>query len=87
MNYTVEWTVEALNRLAEVWTAAADRNAVVTASDRIDATLGADPTEAGESRSGAERVLIEGPLTVYYTLEPVSRTVIVFGLHAANRTR
>jgi hypothetical protein len=47
MNYIVHWTVVALDELADVWMAAADRNAVTAASDQLEREVAADPHGRG----------------------------------------
>ncbi|MBI1902732.1 MAG: hypothetical protein HYS13_16655 [Planctomycetia bacterium] len=66
MRYTVVWQPLAEGSLADLWTAATDRTAIAQAADRIDTVLGRDPMSVGESRSGSARILIVGPLVVYY---------------------
>lgn len=46
MKYTVEWTVDALNQLAQAWMAALDREAITTASHDLDEELERDPMPA-----------------------------------------
>ena len=85
MNYTVTWQPFALNRLAELWMAAADRNAVAEASDRIDAVLADNPLTAGEGRDGNERILFDRPLAVGFRVDQGNRTVAVFTVSRAGR--
>jgi plasmid stabilization system protein ParE len=78
MNYRVEWTPRALQGLANAWVTGADRSAVASASDTIDALLQRDPLSQGESRPGNRRILIVLPLAVIYDVDPNARTVTVW---------
>jgi plasmid stabilization system protein ParE len=69
MKYTVVWRPNAEQDLATIWNAAADRNAVAAASNRIDYLLARNPHGVGESRSGNKRLLIVGPLAVVYRVQ------------------
>lgn len=83
MNFDVWWIPAAEDQLAEIWMAAADRNAVTQAADRIDTALSADPLGVGESRPDRYRVLIEMPLVVYYEVSEPDRRVRVLRVTAA----
>lgn len=48
------------------------------ASAEISRRLADNPTEQGESRDGNERVLIVGPLTVFFEAFADSRTVLIY---------
>jgi hypothetical protein len=78
MRYTVLWRPVAEQRLAEIWIAAADRDAVARAADSIDALLARDPLTRGESRGGNSWVLLVDPLGVYFNVEVDDRRVWVF---------
>ncbi len=67
MSYAVVWTNDALNQLAAVWMAAADRNAVTAASNRLDRELERDPFGIGfAGNSPANRSTIDLPLGIDY---------------------
>ena len=66
MTYRVEWVPSAVDSLALIWMATAEREAVVLAGHRIDTLLTTDPHRLGESREDGFRILIERPLTVYF---------------------
>jgi hypothetical protein len=55
---SAEWTEYAVDRLADIYTAAdpADRDGIATGGERITAQLAADPWTIGESRSRGQRV-------------------------------
>jgi hypothetical protein len=73
--FDVRWTDRADQELAAAWLAAPDRNAVSQAADRVEFLLKRDPLAQGESRSGNERLMFEGPLAVLYRVEPAARVV------------
>lgn len=76
MNYIVHWTVVALDELAEVWMAAADRNAVTAASDQLEREVAADPTGRGRPRpSGSGYFAVELPLCIEYEVLEADKTV------------
>jgi plasmid stabilization system protein ParE len=82
MKYTVVWKPSARQRLADVWIAAHDRGAVTSAADVIDRVLRDDPSEEGESRGGAARILIVPPLAVVYDVREEDRLVEVLSVRA-----
>jgi hypothetical protein len=53
MNYIVHWTEVALDELAAVWMAAADRNAVTAASHQLELDVAADPYGRGLFRASS----------------------------------
>lgn len=65
MNDIVHWTDVALDELAAVWAAAADRNAVTTASHRLEQEIAADPYGCGLYRaSSANYTAVDLPLGI-----------------------
>jgi plasmid stabilization system protein ParE len=70
MKYTVVWTDAATNRLADIYTGAADRRAVQAASDQIDLELKADADRQGHALAGNRRWLHIPPLLVVFTADP-----------------
>lgn len=82
MIYTVVWTRLAELRLAQIWLAAPDRQAVTTAADQLDTLLRNDPQLVGESRDMGTRVLMAGPLTVYFDVSEADRRVLVWSVWA-----
>lgn len=80
MTYTVSWSAKALAKLADIWTAAADRHAVTEAADRIDAALRLSPNEVGESREDARRIHFDRPLAIYFKISDPDRTVLVLAV-------
>jgi hypothetical protein len=74
--YTVVWLPDPLDRLAEIWMQAADRQAVRAAADRIDQRLRVDPDHQGVQLRG-KWYLIERPLAIQYVVRPDDRLVEV----------
>jgi plasmid stabilization system protein ParE len=77
MKYRVRWAKAARAQLTTVWLNAADRNAVTSASHRIDQILARNPHSAGESRDRGRRLLIVPPLMVVYRVIDAKHTVRV----------
>ena len=78
MNFTVIWPPSALQQLADMWVAAADRAEVTAASYRIEEQVRRNPLEAGESRGRYdERVVIDPPLRVFYLVDEFNGTIRV----------
>jgi hypothetical protein len=80
MNWTVVWLDVSLNQLArivaDVWgTPTAD--AITQAMARIDLALERDAANAGESRTGHQRVASELPLTIEFEVHEDQRAAIV----------
>ena len=64
--YTVTWRSGALDKLAQIWMSADDRESITQASNEIDATLRRLGDQAGESREGNRRFYFEAPLAIYF---------------------
>lgn len=78
MNYRVDWTDEAEQKLAAQWMASNDRAAVTAAARRIEQRLGLDPLTQGEARNDFDvRILFDGPLGVVYRVEVITKVVII----------
>jgi hypothetical protein len=76
MRYTVEWTDAALNELAAIWMRAADPEVIREGSNRVDRELAYSPETKGVDFYG-DRLLVEAPLHVVYTIDPAKRQVTV----------
>ncbi|HEY1376597.1 MAG TPA: hypothetical protein VGF55_07370 [Gemmataceae bacterium] len=63
--------------MADLWTDAADRNAVTAAADSFDAAVGRDPLDVGESLDGPSRIAFVDPLAFIFDVFPQSRHVLV----------
>ena len=80
MNWTVLYRPSAQDQLASIWLNAPDRQSVADAADEIDRILANKPLDAGESRGGNSRILIEQPLTVLYDVFAEDALVQVFSV-------
>ncbi len=74
--FRVTWHPEARRELAQIWLAATDRAAVSNAANRIDVLLGHDPENTGDDFYG-DRILVDLPLAVTFTVSPEDRWVQV----------
>lgn len=75
--FTVHWLPNALNKLAEVWLKASDKDAVTQAVHRLDMRLQHDPRGQSESRDGLDRILLEPPLGVFFRIDATGQAVYV----------
>jgi hypothetical protein len=75
--YEVDWSSEAGNQLADIWTRATDRTAVTQASFSLDQALASDPLDTGESRPGNTRVAFVPPLGILFNVDAANRRVSV----------
>ena len=66
MSYEVVWKEDAEEELASIWNAAADRDAVTTATDEIDRRLKRNAASLGESREEGFRVFVLEPIGVEF---------------------
>jgi hypothetical protein len=87
MSFTVEWTDEALDGLAAVWTTSDDRRGVADASHRIEARLRSDPLNAGESRDDEDRLVFDPPLQATFRVFPDQQLVLVTAVGPSRRPR
>ena len=80
MNWNIIWLDGPLNQLAEAtavtWGTPANA-AIIRAMARVEQRLETDPTEAGESRPGHRRIVVELPLTIEIEVHEEQRTVVV----------
>ncbi len=68
MRYSVNWTPNAVDQLADVWVVnVPDRGAVTAASHRIEQRLRVDPERQGEDFYG-DRLLVDAPLAVTFAV-------------------
>jgi hypothetical protein len=87
MNYRVEWTEEAEQRLAAVWMEAEDRAAVTAAARRLEQSLGYNPFGAGEARDDFDaRLAFDGPIGMFYRVDVFARAVIVVSVGRSGQT-
>jgi plasmid stabilization system protein ParE len=84
MRYEVLWGPIAIQQLAAIWLAAADRNAVTAAADWLDRWLARIPLQLGEPRtSSVHRVAYRDPIGVEYEVIEDDKRVIVQGVFLA----
>lgn len=84
MIYTVVWKPSAKQDLAAIWMAASNRNAVTTASHRIDVLLETDPDTRGTVLYDTVRALVVPPLGVEFEVIEDDRTVWVLSVWDAS---
>ena len=77
MTYSVRWNEEAEEQLAHLWNEAEDKGAIAQAANEIDASLGLNPAELGESREHNQRILLCAPLGVLFDVDSLDRVVLV----------
>lgn len=77
MNYRVTWLSSAEQALLQIVISRPDRGAIVSALDRLGATLQREGPLAGESREAEFRVLFELPLAVKFAVEESAQMVTV----------
>lgn len=77
MKFTVGWTPSAEYDLTRCWLESRDRQAIDDAVQRIEQELSSRPLDAGESRTGAMRILIVEPIAVYFSVRADDRLVKV----------
>lgn len=79
MKRRVRWKDSALGELTTLWTEADSeaRRSITTAVDAIERELLALGERAGESRSGAERIMFHAPVAVLFEAEENEPNVFV----------
>jgi hypothetical protein len=75
--YTVTWLKGTENRLIEIWMRTADKQAVTTAANAIDARLAKDPANQGSEVGEGLRSLYVPPLHVLFSVREPDRLVEV----------
>ena len=80
MNYYVEWTPAAHDRLEQLWVAAANQAAVVRAANVIDDYLAEDPYRSEAVRISSENTFIVEPLAVDFRILEAERRVAIISV-------
>ena len=80
MRYTVLWTPDAEQDLAEIWMEASDRRGITAAANTIDASLTERPELLGESRDRNVRIAFTWPLAVEFEVLSEDCTVYVLSI-------
>lgn len=83
MKYMVVWKPATLDDLAALWNEAADRNAIASAADTIDALLRTRPHTFGQVRSGNLREAVVPPLGIDFQIVDDDRLVYVLAVWTA----
>jgi hypothetical protein len=81
--YSVIHTRVFEKELAELWLIARNPRDVTNASNTIDRILQHDPDLKGELIGGNLRKIAEGPLWVYYIVEPEDRKAVLWSVRWA----
>jgi hypothetical protein len=66
VKYRLLWDPDAFRKLLKQWNAAGKPQAATVAFDAIEAELGTDAHERGESRDGNRRILLVPPLGLIF---------------------
>ena len=77
MRYTVIWSPEALGKLADLWAASDDRDAITRAAGRIERSLRDDPELRGLEYYG-DFLVVDSPLAVGYRVIEDDRIADIF---------
>jgi plasmid stabilization system protein ParE len=85
--YTVTWSPQAEQRLADLSLSASDRQAVTQASHEIETSLALDPGRFGESRFGDTRLWFVAPLAVIFEVRDTDRVVEIISVKLASPRR
>jgi hypothetical protein len=85
MKWTVLYRPSAQDHLAQIWLNSPERQTIADAADAIDGVLASNPVEAGESRDGNARIIIEPPLTVLYEVYSDDAVVEAFAIFEWDR--
>jgi hypothetical protein len=78
--FFVDWGVDDLEDLADIWLNSPDRNGVTRAQNRIDDLLETNPLGVGEHVGEGLRKIHYPPLLVYYSVDTANRKVEVEGV-------
>jgi hypothetical protein len=90
MNFRVLWPQRVMRELTRAYLVAreaGEADAVTTSMAEVDAHLSANPTTAGESRDGAERILVIRPVVVEYEVFEDERVVVLTAARYFRRRR
>jgi hypothetical protein len=77
MNYTVEWTPEALEELVEIWSDAQYRADAIAASRVINWALADDPLKQRFEVVQGKGTAVHAPLGVDFEIDQANRRVTV----------
>ncbi len=77
MKFRVSWDHDAFRNLLRQWNAAGKPHAATLAFDAIEVALSTDAHQAGESREGDQRILLEPPLGVIFEVRHDVREAMI----------
>lgn len=80
MSFSVAWTAEAEEQLADVWMKAARPREVNDAINELEFRLAIDPSAVGESRSGRTRLAFSGPIAILFRVNEKRQTVRIISV-------
>lgn len=78
--YSVVWSADTMNELAEIWLRASDRRAVTTAQAQMDDQLALGPRSRSTEVAEGLYKLVIAPLRVYFEIDESSRLVKITGI-------
>jgi hypothetical protein len=78
-SFSLEYTDDAEDMLAEAWLAAKNRRAATVAQTQIDQRLSRDPKNVGEELSEELWRILVPPLVAYYEIDEQKSKVTVTG--------
>ena len=79
-SFSVDWGLDDLEVLADIWLNSPDPNSVTRAQDRIDDRLESNPLAVGEHVAEGLRKIHLSPLLVYYSIDNANRKVEIEGV-------
>lgn len=85
MKWTVTYSPDAQDDLAEIWMYTGDKPAVARAADEIDRLLAHDPLQVGESRAGITRIVMQPPLAAQFDVHVDDFLVVVVAIRHGRR--
>ena len=83
--FTVVWTKEAIEQLAETWLVAADREKIASVAESIDLELAVDPYWKSLEISEGIRALVLPPLRILFSVSVEDRRVEVARITRVSR--
>ena len=83
--WTVRWTDDAIEQLADLWVDTPNRALVTIASDHIEQILAQDPRNPGKEASEGLWRIVVGPLVALFEMNDAERMVIVTGIGLLNQ--
>jgi hypothetical protein len=85
VRYQVVWNDHAIELLQRIYDGTDDKEGLIHTVTRIGLELGAEPTEAGESRDPGQRILFKYPLVVWFRLDEDQGDVVIFDVKPSRK--